>query len=423
MNVKVTLAIWAVALSLVLPSAAWGSVKFKLLHTFGLGKDGAVPAGPILLDMKGNIYGTTGGGGTAGIGTVFRLRRRTDGRWGEQVVYSFVSWLSTGSPTSGLAMDSGHSLYGTSAGGPNGTSAAYRLVPGKKGWVFTLLYDNGAGPGVALDNQDNVFGDMGPGAYTYYGAIAELSAGGGGWSYNDLYDFCSASGNCTNGFVLPAPPIWDGKGNMFGVTSEGGIGWGGKGNPPCWTNTGCGVIFEMKPKGDGTWSYQVLHHFASSKTDGQTPRGGLVMDAAGNFYGTTVFGGPYGGAHGNGIVFQLSPKAGGGGWKMTVIYDFPGYCSIGCEPYGQLALDRSGSLYGTNGGGNATCSGGAYYCGMIYKLTPQKDGTWKYSSVYKFHGPDGFGPLGVTLDGKGHIFGATTWGGKYNFGVAFEITP
>jgi len=360
--------------------------------------------------------------GTYGCGTVYRLAPGKDGRWKEKIIRN--STPTDGLPYGPLARDSDGDLYGTTQGF-RGHSEVFELTPGPGGWSYNVLYTDGAGPGILLDKAGIIYGQMGPGPYTYYGAIAELSPGPDGWNYDALYNFCSPTGDCWDGFVLPAPPVWDGKGNLFGVTQEGGIGWGGNGNPPCWTNDGCGVVFEMTPNGDGTWDYYVLHRFASSQTDGQSPQGGLVRDAAGNFYGTTAHGGPHGhkgGAHGNGIVFKLSPNA-TGRWTMTVIYDFPDGCGHGCEPFGDLAFDQAGNLYGANGGGNATCSGGAYFCGMIYKLTPQPDGTWKYGAVYKFNGPDGFGPLGVTLDKKGHIYGATTEGGKYNFGVAFEIIP
>jgi uncharacterized repeat protein (TIGR03803 family) len=398
----------------------WAGATSKVLHSFGVSRDdGTTPYGNPVLDTRGRLYGVTltGGNvscGTYGCGTVYQLVPGKGGKWKEKIIRNSTG--KDGFPWGALAFDSGGNIYGTTQRATD-YSEVFQLVPSSSGWVYNVLYTDFAGPGVLLDHAANVYGSIGPGDYIYYGAIAELSAGAGGWSYNDLYDFCSASGDCSNGFVLPAPPIWDGKGTMFGVTSEGGIGWGGKGNPPCWTNNGCGVIFEIKPKGDGTWSYHVLHRFASSKTDGQSPQGGLVMDSSGNFYGTTGVGG----VHNNGTVFKLSSNQ--GHWKKTAIYDFPKSCSNGCGPVGNLAFDQAGNLYGANGGGNGSCSGGAYFCGMIYKLTPHKDGSWKYSSAYKFNGPDGFGPLGVTLDGKGHIFGATILGGKYNFGVAFEITP
>jgi uncharacterized repeat protein (TIGR03803 family) len=218
-----------------------------------------------------------------------------------------------------------------------------------------------------------------------------------------------ANFNPTVGYSPPAPPIWDGKGNLFGATTDGGIR-----QPACWTGDGCGVIFEMTPNRNGTWTYHILHRFASYPADGETPYGGLVMDASGNFYGSTELGG----SKGNGTVFKFAFT--NGHWKKTVLYDFPN-CAEGCAPDSTLVLDKAGNLYRVEGGGNPGC--GPYTCGVIFKLTPQRNGKWTYSIVHKFSGPDGNFPIGVIVDDKGNLFGTTESGGTHNSGVAFEITP
>ena len=250
---------------------------------------------------------------------------------------------------------------------------------------------------------------MGDGQYKYYGAVAELSPGSGGWTYTALDSFCSQQG-CPDGYGMPAPPIWDEKGNLYGTTAHGG-------NRPSYCSAGgngCGVIFEMTPNGDGTWTYHVLHRFASSSTDGQTPGGGLVMDAAGNLYGNT--GG--GGVHDNGTIFKFSFTD--GHWKKTVLYNFPN-CADGCYPYDAIVFDKAGNLYGGANGGLPDCDG--YDCGVVFKLSPQAGGTWTYSVVHKLTGTDGEYPLGLIIDDKGNLFGTTQAFGKYHFGTAFEIIP
>jgi hypothetical protein len=203
---------------------------------------------------------------------------------------------------------------------------------------------------------------------------------------------------------------------MFGTTTEGGIRY-----PQCHSTTaGCGVIYEMTPNGDGTWTYHVLHRFASFKNDGETPYSGLVMDKAGNFYGATWFGGSHeSGGWGQGTVYKLVYT--GGKWKETVLYDFPD-CAYGCRVEGTLGLDKAGNLYGTASGGNGNCG---YECGVVFKLAPQKNGKWKYRVLYNFT-PAGGGlqPFyGVIVDDKGHLFGVTSNFGKYGGGTAFEIIP
>jgi uncharacterized repeat protein (TIGR03803 family) len=405
MNFKQVLHVVAVAAILV-PAARGGS-KFKVLHNFGASGDGTFPYGPLLLDKRGNLYGVTIDGGTGkcsdyGCGTVFELIPGGV-RWSQTILHNFAS--RDGSPWGALVLDRARNLYGTTDGGPGSNSEVFELSPVSGGWSFSVLYTDGAGPGLLLDKAGNLYGAIGPGDYFGIGAVGELSPGSDGWTYTDLFNF-----NPTVGYAPPAPPIWDGKGNLFGTTTDGGIS-----QPKCQTSSGCGVVFEMTPNGDGTWAYHILHRFASFPQDGQTPSGGLVMDASGNLYGATA----YGGVHGNGTVFEFTPSS-GGHWKQTVLYDFPN-CANGCLPGGTLVFDKVGNLYGAASGGLADCEG--YTCGVIFKLTPETGGKWKYGVLHKFNGADGGFPIGVILDDKGNLFGTTELFGKYNAGVAFEITP
>jgi len=403
----------AVAFVLALTLPVWGGAKYKVLHNFGSGSDGYGPFGPPVLDNKGNLYGVTGSGGTGqcsdyGCGTVFELVPKAKGTWRETILHNFTAGSDGAIPWSGLVFDSVGNLYGTLQGDNGlGGSGVFQLRRGSNGWDNRLIYTDGAGPGVLMDGVGNLYGPMGPGEYKYYGAIGELSLGSNGWNYTALYSFCSTF--CPDGFNPPAPPIWDGKGNMFGTTT-----WGGIRGSPCQMSNGCGVIYETTPNGDGTWTYHVLHRFASFKNDGQQPLSGLVMDHAGNFYGATWEGGRYD----QGTVFKLAYS--GGHWKETILYDFPN-CLYGCGVEGTLALDKSGNLYGTAVGGTGNCG---YTCGVVFELSPQKNGKWKYRVVYDFT-PEGggFQPFyGVIVDDKGNLFGTTSQFGKYGGGTAFEIT-
>ena len=401
----------SVALAIALSPSAWAGARYKVLHSFGSGKDGYGPFGRPILDSKGNLYGVTGTGGTGqcsdyGCGTVFKLTPQANGSWKEAIVHDFTAGAGGAFPWGNLVIDGSRNLYGTMSGyGSFAVGGVFNLVPGSGGWSYGVLYSDGAGPGLLMDGAGNLYGDMGPGQYQG-GAIGELSPGSGGWTYTQLYSF-----DGTDGVDPPAPPIWDGKGNMFGTTSAGGIY-----SKSCFYYTrGCGVIFEMSPNGDGTWTYHVLHRFASFKNDGNTPYSGLSMDKSGSFYGATWAGGRYG----QGTAYKLSYAD--GKWKETILYDFPD-CAYGCMVEGTLALDKSGNLYGTANGGTGDCG---YSCGVVFKLSPQKDGKWKYSVVYDFT-PEGGGYLplyGVIVDDKGDLFGVTSGFGKYGGGTAFEITP
>jgi uncharacterized repeat protein (TIGR03803 family) len=171
----------------------------------------------------------------------------------------------------------------------------------------------------------------------------------------------------------------------------------------------------MTPNGDGTWAYHVMHRFASSPSDGQHPVAGLTIDEGGNFYGTTEDGGP----HGYGTIFKFGYH--NGKWRASLLFDFANP-QQGLYPEGTLALDGAGNLYGMAQGGTNSCGGPS--CGVVYRLAPQPKGTWKYTVLVNLSETTG-GVLpfyGLTLDGKGHMFGVTSFGGLYGGGTAFEIT-
>jgi uncharacterized repeat protein (TIGR03803 family) len=396
--------------TLALASGSAQVPNFKVLHNFGSSDDGNVPSGPLFMDGRGDLYGATGGGpGQYGYGIAFELTPRANGSVHETILHTFAS--VDGSPWGAIITDGEGNLYGTTIGGPISNSEVYELSPGSNGWDFSVLYNGGAGPGLVMDGLGDLYGSLGPGDYFGLGAFGELSPSSSGWTYAQLYSFtCQPS--CANGYDPPAPPTWDSKGNLWGTMFQGGIG-----RPACTNDTdGCGVIYAMTPNGDGTWTYHVIHRFASSPTDGQFPDAGLTLDAAGNFYGDTEGGG----THNLGIIFKFSVAD--GKVEGGAIYNFSS-CSTGCYPEGTLAIDKAGNLYGMAQGGANSCGG--LSCGVVYKLAPQSNGTWKYSVLVNLSETSG-GVLpfyGLVLDGSGNLYGVTSSFGKYGGGTAFEITP
>ncbi len=119
-------------------------------------------------------------------------------------------------------------------------------------------------------------------------------------------------------------------------------------------------MFELTPNGSGGWTETVLHSFGNG-ADGALafPYAGLIFDAAGNLYGTTVAGG----THRQGTVFELTPQA-GGGWTENVLYSFKNNGTDGARPYAGLVLDAVGNLYGT------TYQGGTHGYGTVFEITP-----------------------------------------------------
>lgn len=202
----------------------------------------------------------------------------------------------------------------------------------------------------------------------------------------------------------------DKAGNLYGTTSQGGIGQG--------------TVFELSPAVEGGYTETVLYSFGSHKGDGSNPTGALVLDAAGNLYGTTE----QGGVHNGGTVFELSPNA-GSGWRGTILHSF-GKGTDGSNPKNGLVIDAAGNLYGTTyyGGTNNTClyAGSSYSCGTAFELSPAAGGGWTYSVLYNFGqgSGDGYFPWsGLTLDTTGNLYGECVYGSKYGKGVLYELSP
>jgi uncharacterized repeat protein (TIGR03803 family) len=365
------------------------------------------------------------------------------------VLYSFTGGTDGGFPEAGLIQDSGSNLYGTTG------ESVFKL--NRKG-EFTLLHNFGIGgaqvyAGVVRDSRGNLYGTTFLGGSSGAGSVFKVDKKG---NYSVLHNFAHG----TDGWGLLAPVILDKAGNLYGTAFNGG-------SPYCGHGSGCGVVFKLDTKGNET----VLYSFAGPKY-GEYPAAGLLRDAAGNLYGTTT-----GGGHGNaGTVFKLDPSGsetvlytfknkpdgkephskliqdtagnfygttlfGGQGncggppcgvvFKLdtngneTVLYTFTGK-SDGGNPNGDLIMDAAGNLYGTTiDRGNRRCGGAG--CGVVFKLDPSGSET----VLYTFNGDtDGGVPhAGLTMDSAGNLYGTTSYGGNLTdcqaggCGVVFKITP
>ncbi len=173
---------------------------------------------------------------------------------------------------------------------------------------------------------------------------------------------------------------------------------------------GNGTVFKLSPNGNG-YDTSILYNFGSANADGAQPRAGLTMDGAGNLYGTTSLGG----THNQGTVFKLSPN--GTDYVQRVIYNFGDAASDGATPWAGLIMDAEGSLYGT------TYNGGSANLGTVFKLSRNGNG-YEESILYAFLGEsDGAHPLAALLmDSAGNLYGTTTYGGTTDSGTVFMLT-
>lgn len=338
--------------------------KETILHNFNNnGRDGIYPYGGLIFDGTGNLYGTTAEGGAHNGGTVFELTPKAGGGWTEKVLHAFN--------------------YNN---GSDGTNPYVSLI---------------------FDAVGNLYGTTYNGGSYNHGTVFELTPkAGGGWTETVLYNFNPNGIDGTNPY---ASLIFDGTGNLYSTTNYGG-------------SQNSGTVFELTPQAGGGWTESVLHSFKNNSRDGNAPFASLILDSVGNLYGTTSSGG----AHGDGTVFELTPSA-GGGWTEKVLHNFNLNGRDGASPFSGLIFDAAGNLYGTTlqGGDHTYCGGG---CGTVFELTPKAGGGWTEKLLHKFNfftGKSGEYPnAGLVFDAAGNLYGTTLNGGvPENAGTVFEIIP
>jgi len=335
-----------------------GEWTVTVLYNFKGGQDGESPHATLTWDSAGNLYGTTvsGGGGTGcrgGCGVVFRLSPSSNG-WAENVLYRFTNSADGSVPYAGVALDAAGNVYGaTTGGGASALGLIYELTPGAGGaWEFSILHNFTGRPDGAtpygtpiLDSAGNLYGTTYSGGASNKGTVYVVSpAPGGGWTERVIHSFRGGSDG-----VNPMTPLtFDPKGNLYGTTSIGGT-------------ANCGIAFRLTPNQTGGWSETLLHTFLGiTAQDGENPNG-LIFDTHGNLYGTSMGGG----VDNPGTIFEISP-AHNGTWTETVLYSFLAGLD-GAYPLAGVAIDAAGNLYGTTlwGGPAGDTSGG-----VAFQYTP-----------------------------------------------------
>ena len=329
--VSIALALATVLVPAVVGTGLAEAQTFTVLHSFTGYPDGEWPYAGLVQDAAGNLYGTTVWGGASDVGTVFKLAKTGE----ETVLHSFSGYPDGQYPFAGLVQDAAGSLYGTTEEGGAGAGTVFEVDKSGKETVlysFTGTGGDGAYPwaGLTRDAKGNLYGTTDDGGAHGFGTVFELGKAG---KEAVLYSFGGVYGEYPF-----AGLVRDAAGNLYGTTYEGGV-------------YDYGTVFRLGKTGKET----VLHSFDNNGSDGVSPLDGyLVVDAAGNLYGTTG----YGGTSGYGTVFKLN-KAG----KETVLHSFTGGAD-GEGPSAGLVRDGKGNLYGT------ASWGGAYGYGTVFELTP-----------------------------------------------------
>jgi len=426
-RLSAALALFAVAvLAPLIATPAVQAQTFTVLHTFvGFPNDGRFAFGSLIQDSAGNIYGTTERAGKYGGGVIYKL----DPAGNETIIYNFIKNKTGALTLAGLAMDSAGNFYGTAPFGGDGNcelgtnmcGVVFKVDPTGKETVLHRFQKPGAGGAlplgsVVLDSAGNIYGttqDGGTGKFPGNGVVFELDPTG--------KDTVLHSFNGMDGSFPQSGLIRDSAGNLYGTTQDGG------GNPLC---SSCGTVFKVDPRGKRT----ILHAFSSgSDGDGSHPElANLVMDGAGNLYGTTLTGGDLSCPRGNGgcgVVFKIDTTG-----EETILYRFHGGTD-GAYPYTAVALDSAGNVYGTASlGGDLTCGLNPVPqgCGVVFKL----DANGTETVLYSFRGgADGNQPMSLIRDAAGNLYGTTLYGGAFlelcgdhgspnpGCGVLFKIVP
>lgn len=379
-------------------AVACATGKTTILYSFAGGAAGSVPLAGLVLDGSGNLYGTTQQGGKEGHGTVFKLSPNGT----ETVLHAFGVADNDGlDPQAPLIRDSAGNLYGaTLHGGAQNEGAVFKVAADG---TETVLYSfgtaraDGQNPaaGLVMDGAGNLYGTTELGGAYGAGTVFEVGTHG---AETLLHSFL-ALGMGTDGQNPQAALLRDSAGNLYGTTPNGGAGM-------------TGTVFKVSANGTTT----VLYSFGSTATtDGHTPYSTLVMDSAGNLYGTTASGGVNGGARGDGVVFSLSAAG-----KETVLYSFGGTANDGQDPYASLLIDSAGNLFGTTRAGGAN-AGGPRHGGTVYKISPGGTETILYS-FGAAGASDGSSPQAtLVMDGAGNLYGTTADGGAHGDGTVFKI--
>jgi len=414
---------------LSVPEIASAAPQFTVLHSFQNADDGGMPLAAVIADSSGALYGTTSKGGASGVGTVYKLSPtpQADGTWPLTVLYSFTGANTSGAyPSAGLVFDKSGVLYGAVPGYDATSGNVFSLAPPQNGqsvWQHTVLhhFDSTDGDPVLygaliFDAQGSLFGTTYSGGTRKIGNIFKLSppkSGEIGWQATELHRFTPGAGHFPYGSL-----VFDKSGALYGTTVKGP---GAK---------GAGTVYRLAPTSPSgtTWQYTSLATFGTDKIPAGGMQSGLLVDPAGNLYGTA-----------SGSAYELSPPtASKKDWSYKALYQFAdgnegANPTDGAYAEGPLVLGNDGAYYGMTefGGSWNFCpvledfSEGTG-CGTIYRLSPPAAGgtTWTEKAIYRFTGgDDGAYPITGLIVKDGALYGTTPYGGQYGFGTVFKLVP
>ncbi|HTZ71839.1 MAG TPA: choice-of-anchor tandem repeat GloVer-containing protein [Acetobacteraceae bacterium] len=359
-------------------AAARPAATYTILHNFAGGTaDGGGSTAEVTLDNSGNIYGTTGNGGTYGGGVLFTLA--SDGT--ETLLHSFGGAGDGTSPDGAVTLLASGDIYGTTQDGGSGDNGTLFELTAKGKYKVLHSFATSEGSFIrgrlVQDKAGDFFGTALFGGPSGNGSVFEYSAAG---TLTVVHGF-----NGTDGQYPEHGVISDKAGDLFGVTAFGGA-------------NGEGAVYEISKKG----KFKTLYSFTGG-ADGGFLYGGLAIDSSGNLYGNTV----NGGINNEGTVFELSPAG-----KLTTLYSFKGGAD-GANPEGDVLLVGKTIYSTTTSGADPTCQ-----CGGIYEVKS----SGKAKTLQAFTDAEGDGYSAGLTRGGSTFYGTTAGGGANGYGVVFSLT-
>jgi uncharacterized repeat protein (TIGR03803 family) len=368
------------------------------------GIDGAIPNAGLIADAYGNLFGTTLEGGAYGFGTVFEIVKTTSGYASAPTVLASFSGGDGGAyPRGGLLADANGNLFGTTGGG--GTTAygaVFEILKTTNGYagipivLASFSGDDGAFPVSSLlsDANGNLIGTTEEGGSSNSGTVFEITKTATGYSSTPTV-LVSFNGN--DGFFPIAGLIADASGNLFGTTVLGGT-------------SNAGTVYEVVKTSSGYASTPtVLANFSTGASNAY-PYGGLLADAKGDLFGTSMEGGPYAA----GVAFEI-PKTTSGYGVPTTLLSFND--ADGAFPWASLIADADNNLFGTTAGGGTNSDGTVFE--IAFTATGYATAPATVANLDAVNGTNSYGSL--IADANGNLFGTASNGGAYGEGTVFEV--
>jgi uncharacterized repeat protein (TIGR03803 family) len=391
--------------------------RFSVLYKFTGGADGSIPDAGVTVGPSGTLYGTTAFGGnqtcSSGCGTVFKLNQ-VNSSWVFSSLYEFNGhdgWM----PTGGVVIGPNGALYGTTSFGGVGGGVVFEMRPPATFCRAVQCYWNETILHNFTGTPDGASPQLEKLTFDQAGDIYGTTYYGGTSSYGTVFKLAPSGSGYTesviHSFGFGAGGTYPEAGVVLDTAGNvyGTTEFGGTGTE-CMDN--CGTVFQLVPSGGG-WTENVLVNF--DFRNGESPLANPIIDASGNLYGTA------------GIVYKLAPS--GGGFTESVIYTFNSYCG----DQSALTMDAAGNLFGVCDTGPAPGPPSAdgvppmqTNSGWVFELTNCSQ-TCMVIDLHNFSGRDGASPVGApVLDANGNLYGTTAQGGMgicngAGCGVVWEI--